>query len=67
MENRTRSALSTVSAAQVPFGPMSVIHQRTAAVRALALEIAELTLNSDGIPDAEDCEIAELLFLSKAE
>ena len=48
-------------------GCTSGIHQRAAAVRALAMEIAELTLSRDGVPDAEDLEMAELLFLAREE
>jgi len=44
---------------------MGDIHEHAEAVQALALEIAELTLSPGGIPDAEDWEMAELVFLSR--
>jgi hypothetical protein len=39
--------------------------RRHPAVRALAFELAELTCSPDQVPDAEDWEMAELLFLSR--
>jgi hypothetical protein len=62
MQNTTSSALSNVRAGEGIVGCTSGTDQRTASVRALALEIAEKTLSPDGVPDAEDWEMAELLF-----
>ena len=63
MQKSTRSILS-----EVPLGPpaMEDSTDRTRAVRKLAFELAEFTLNPGGVPDAEDWEIAELLFESSA-
>jgi len=65
MQNRTSSALSKARAKEVLLGYMGDIHEHAEAVQALALEIAELTLSPGGIPDAEDWEMAELVFLSR--
>ena len=41
--------------------PAMNTNQRTRAVRAVAFELAGLTLSAGGVPDAEDWEIAEML------
>jgi hypothetical protein len=62
MQSTTSSALSNVRAGEGTVGCISRTDQRTASVRALAFEIAEKTLIPDGVPNAEDWEMAALLF-----
>ena len=62
IQKSTRSALSDGSPGLS--ATENTHHHRTRAVRELAFEIAELALSPEGVPDAEDWEIAELLFAS---
>ena len=49
------------------FSNGNATQRRRTAIESLALELAELTLSPNGLPDQEDWELAELLFQSGAE